>query len=102
MQRRHTTLVFRIRIGASPNQEPDDGILSIRVPGNRPRNPIASVVERFGATPVSGADVCTLRYQLLGDVSLVGRSSDVQWSIAGVGVVIDFLEIEIACRLASR
>src|SRR2546425_7928310 len=101
MQGRHTTLVFRIRICASLNQELNDGVLSIGVPGSRPRNPVASVVERFGATSISGADVCTLRHQLLGDFSLVGRSSDVQWGIASVGVVGDFLDKELASSFAS-
>src|SRR3989442_6650834 len=72
MQGRHTTLVFRIRICASLNQELNDGVLSIGVPGSRPRNPVASVVERLGAPPGFGRDRFPLRDQLLVAFSLVG------------------------------
>jgi hypothetical protein len=102
MQRRHTTLVFRIRICASLYQELNDRILSSRVPGSGSRNPIGRVVERFSATSVSGANVCTSRDKVLGDVSLVSRSGDVQWGIASVGVVPYFLEVVRACRFATR
>lgn len=92
VQGRHATFVFRIRIRASPNQELDDDILRIGVPGIRPGNPICRVVQRLGATSVSGPDVCPPRNELLGDVSLVGGGRDVQRGIASVGVVGDLLE----------
>jgi hypothetical protein len=74
MQRRHTALIRGVWISAGTNQELHDGVLRVRVPRRRRWGSISRVVQWFGTTPVSRADVRASGDQLLGHVALVRRS----------------------------
>src|SRR6266508_135795 len=91
MERRHTGFILSVWIRAGPNQELHDGVLRVGVPRRRPWSSISRVVEGFGTTPVSRADVRASGHELLGDVSLVRRSRNVQGCLASVSVGGDFL-----------
>src|SRR5262245_6275105 len=97
MQRSYTGFILGIWIPAGPNQELHDCVLLVGVPRSRPWSSVSRVVEWFGATPVSGADLRAHRDKLLGCVSLVRRGSNVKGRITGVGIVRDFLKIVCAC-----
>ena len=76
--------------------------MRLGVPRIRPRNTVHRVVERFGPTSVSCANVRASRHKLLGDACFVGRSRHVQRRIASVDIVGDLLEVVCSRRFAGR
>src|SRR4051812_4673719 len=101
MQRRHSTLVHRIRIGASTEQISYDGRLRFRVPRLRRGLSDTRVMQWPCAAAIARADVRTVPNELLRDVGLIGCRGDVECRVALVHVMCDFLD-EIRLRRATR
>jgi len=87
MQRRHTALVDRVRVGASSDEVRDHLALRIRIQVGSARASIRGVVERLGSPSVARPNRGALCDERLSESTVMGGGGDMQCRVARVDVV---------------
>src|SRR5690348_10362488 len=102
MQRRHATLVYRIRVRTRTEQVRDNGRLRSWRPRCRSRLAVTGVVNRLCASAIAGTDVGAAANEAPRDVGPVRRRGNVERRVAGIHVVLNLLEEVRRCRVTRR